>query len=373
MNELDLIIRIYGYLGIGLSNKYIKRSTRKIYSIVLNLSFPLFLHINVIVVEVMTHKFGKEFVIHYGTFLDLLTFLLSCALWWSIYNRRNSIRVLIQSISQVKYRYKVKNTLILFIVSVSVYWFAFMASSVITTSCELKRSFVRSDINASFVDGNISFFMNMECKWIRFIQEILSHLQQLLMPFLFAILFFTVCFNVIKILDYYKTEFVLLKESCNSQILRAFLKEYVDIMKYAETISETFSLPLFWFVWNVMCNISVAFLDILSLDKTYFQTIDMILSTVSLVGIISVSSFCADKLLLRLYTLKKVLYDIKTDRLFKNNLELIDMIDVVLNREILPITVSRMTHFDRCFLFNSIPVIVAHSVIYYQLTDKGKT
>lgn len=64
-------------------------------------------------------------------------------------------------------------------------------------------------------------------------------------------------------------------------------------------------------------HISVAFLDILSLDKTYFQTIDMILSTVSLVGIISVSSFCADKLLLRLYTLKKVLYDIKTDRLFK--------------------------------------------------------
>lgn len=183
-----------------------------------------------------------------------MTFLLSCALWGSIYNQRNSIRVLIQSTSQAKYRYKVKNTLICFIISVSVYWSAFMASSVITTSCELKRSFVRSDINVSFLDGNISSFMNMECKWIRITQEILSHLQQLLMPFLFAILFYSICFNVITIRDYYKTKFVLLKGSCNSQILRAFLKEYVDIMKYAETFSETFSLPLFWFVWNVMCT-----------------------------------------------------------------------------------------------------------------------
>lgn len=88
---------------------------------------------------------------------------------------------------------------------------------------------------------------------------------------------------------------------------------------------------------------------------------------------IAVLSFCADKLPLKICIFKKALYDFKADRLFKNNLELIDIIDIVLNWETLPITVFRMIQFDRCFLFNAIAAIVAHSVIYYQLTDKEKT
>lgn len=373
MNELELIIRIYECLGIDLNNKSFKRCTRKVFSIVKNLFFPLFLHINVILIQVLTHKFGKKISINYATFLDLITYLLSCVLWWSIYNQRNFIRLLIQSISQVNNRYKLENTLIYFIIGGTIYWSAIIASLVIVTSCDLKRSSVRSDINVSSVNGNASFFMSFECRWIRIIQETLSHAQQLLMPFLFAILYFSICFNVIKILDYYKSKFVSMKENCDRQMLHSFLKEYVVIIKYVDKISEIFSLPLLWFVWNVMCNISLVFLDILSVKQTFFHIIDTIISTVSIVGMIAVLSFCADKLLLKICIFKKALYDFKADRLFKNNLELIDIIDIVLNWETLSITVFRMIQFDRCFLFNSIAAIVAHSVIYYQLTDKEKT
>lgn len=374
MNELEFIILIYKFFGINLNNKCEQqRYTRKVFSIMQNLFFALFLHINVIVIQVLTHEFGNKIAINYATFLDLIIYLLSCALWWSIYNQRNSIRLLIQLISKVNNRYKLKNTLIYFIIGMIIYWFVLIVSSIIFTSCELNSSSALSDTNVSSFSGNASSAISFECKWILTIKEVLSHVQQLLMPFLFIILYFSICFNVIKILHFYKTKLMSMEENGGSQILRTLLKESIDVIKCTNSILKTFSLSLLWFVSNVMCSISLDLLAILSLKLTFPHIIAVMFKMVSMVGMIAILTFCADKLSQKIDVFKKALYNFKANRLFKNNLELIEIMDIVLNWETLPITIFRMTELDRRFLFNSITAIFVLSLTYYQLIDKQQT
>lgn len=238
-----------------------------------------------------------------------------------------------------------------------------MASSIITAA--IRCNLIYSNNNAILAKDEISLW----CQWRHLTKHIISHLQLELMPFLFAILYFSVCINMIKIFDDYIKTLVKLKFNCDVRILHDFLEDYLKLVKYTGKFDKIFSVPLLWFAWHVLCMIAFLFLDTLSFnDKSYFDTIDGILETISFILIIAVLSLCADQISLKAHTFKEMLYDLKTDRLLKNNLVLNDVIDIVLNRENLSITVFRVIHFDRCFLLKSIAAIVAHSVIYYQLT-----
>lgn len=173
-----------------------------------------------------------------------------------------------------------------------------------------------------------------------------------------------------KILDCYQKTLLQLNVGYDNQILLTFLKEYIEIVKCAEKLADIFSLPLLWFVWQVMCYISLLVLDILSLNvPTYFNIIYIFITTISLVGIIVALSFCADGIPMRVDIFKKTLYDIKIDRLYKSSLDLNDIIDIVLSRQTLSITVFRMIHLDRCFFLKMIATILAHSIIYIQLSE----
>lgn len=161
-----------------------------------------------------------------------------------------------------------------------------------------------------------------------------------------------------------------LNDGCDSHILRTFLIEYEQLVKFAKTFSNIFSLPLLLFVCCVTCNLSMLFLDILSAqDKTYFGVIDVVFETISFVGITAVLCFSADEIPTKIDVFKEVLYDLKAGGRYKNKLDDINIIDVVLNRETLVITVFRMIKFDRSFLLKLIAAVFAHSVIYHQLSE----
>lgn len=363
MNELELTRLIYVWLGIKLCNKSVTIGTKKILQALRNVLFPIYLHVTAIYLQLMvTVDMNKSNT--YETFLDTLLICLPCGLWWSIFNRRNSIRLLIKFILQAEeIRKQLKKSFIFFIVA-TIYWSAFMISSVITAV--VRCSSIYSNNNAILDDDKNSFF----CQWRNITKDIILHLQLQLMPFLFAILYFSICINMIKIFDDYLKTLVKLQDRCDGRILHTFLKDYVEIVKYAEKFAKIFSLPLLWFVWHVLCMISYLFLDSLSsTDKSYFDIINGFFEMISFILIIAVLSLCADEIPVRVHTFKEILYDLKTDRLFKKNLELIDIIDIVLNRETVTITVFRIIPFDRCFLLKSIAVILAHSVIYYQLNE----
>lgn len=372
MNEFKIIGQIYIWFGIDIFNKPVERGIKKILHVLRNIFFPFLLHINVIFLQFITaNKFHNKTFFSYSKLLDFIMVLLPCALWWSIYNERNSMRLLIQLLSHVKERYKIfKKSLKIFVFGAIIYWSAFTVSLIITSGCILERSFIHSNNNMSSTNGNTDIFLNVECKWRNITREFILHLQELLMPLLFSILYFTVCYTMIKILDCYQKTLLQLNVDSDSQILLAFLKEYLVIVKCAEKFADIFSLPLLWFVWQVMCYISLVFLDTLSLKSpTYFNIIYIFLTTTSLVVIIIALSFCADEIPLRVDVFKKALYDIKIDRLFKNSLDLTDIVDIILNRQTLSITVFRMFHFDRCFFLKMIATILAHSVIYIQLSE----
>lgn len=372
MNEFKIIGQIYIWFGIDIFNKPVERGIKKILHVLRNIFFPFLLHINVIFLQFITaNKFHNKTFFSYSKLLDFIMVLLPCALWWSIYNERNSMRLLIQLLSHVKERYKIfKKSLKIFVFGAIIYWSAFTVSLIITSGCILERSFIHSNNNMSSTNGNTDIFLNVECKWRNITREFILHLQELLMPLLFSILYFTVCYTMIKILDCYQKTLLQLNVDSDSQILLAFLKEYLVIVKCAEKFADIFSLPLLWFVWQVMCYISLVFLDTLSLKSpTYFNIIYIFLTTTSLVVIIIALSFCADEIPLRVDVFKKALYDIKIDRLFKSSLDLTDIVDIILNRQTLSITVFRMFHFDRCFFLKMIATILAHSVIYIQLSE----
>lgn len=373
MNELKILGQIYIWLGIDILNKPVERSRRKILHVLRNVFFPFLLHINVIFLQFITaNKFQDKTFFSYSKILDFIMVLLPCSLWWSIYNERNSVRLLIQLILHVKERYKIFNkTLKIFIFGAIIYWLTFTVSSIITSGCILERSFIHSNNNISSNSGNNSFLLNVKCKWKNITRESMLHLQELLMPFFFAILYFTICYAINKILDCCHKTLLQLNVGYDSQIVLAFLKEYIEIVKCAEKFADIFSLPLLWFIWQVMCYISLVFLDTLSLKvPTYFNIIYIFITTISFVGIIVALSFCADEIPMRVDAFKMALYDMKIDRLFKSRLvELTDIIDIELNRQTLSITVFRIIRFDRCFFLKMIATILAHSVIYIQLSE----
>lgn len=369
MNELELIGQIYVWLGIDLLKKSVKIRPRKILQIFQSVVFPIFLHITAIsLFLIIIHDRIKR--INYSLFLDTLLILLPCVMWWSIFNHRSAIRFLVEFILQVKEKHtQLKYFSKLFIISATAYGSAFIISPVV--SRVIKCNLFYSDENTSFANTTNSSCMNTNCHWKSIAKDFILQQQQRWMPFLFFILYFSICNNIIKIFDYYTKTLVKLNENCDSQIIRTFLKDYLEKLKYTEKLAENFSLPLLWFVWHAMCIMSLVFLDILSFkDETYFQIIDILIETISSVGYIAVLSFSADKILMRVNSFKEILYDLKTENVFKNNLDLIDIIDIVLNRETVNITVFKITHFDRSFFLKSVAAVVAHSVIYYQMIEK---
>lgn len=371
MNELKILKQIYIWIGIDLFNKSVEGSRKKILHVLRNIFFPFLLHINVIFLQfISAKKFQDKTFLSYSKILDFVMVLLPCALWWSIYNERNSLRLLIQLILHIKDRckapFKCLNT---FAFTATIYLSTFTVSSIIISGCKLERSSIHSNNNIS-INANTSFSLNIKCKWASITKESMLHLQELLMPCFFSILYFSICYAINKILDCYQKTLLQLNIGCDSQILLAFLKEYIEIVKCAEKFADIFSLPLFWFVWQMMCYLSLMFLDILSLRvSTNFNIIYIFITTISLVGIIVALSFCADGIPMRVGVFKRTLYDIKIERLFESNIELRDIIDIVQNRETLSITVLRMIHFDRCFFLKMITTILAHSVIYFQLSE----
>lgn len=375
MNELELIIKIYVWLGIDLRTKSVKTCIGRILQVLQYVSFPLFLHVSAIILQVVItgERITSIGLSIYSVFLDASLIFIPCVLWWSIFKERNSIRLLLRFMLQVKQRHiQLKKSFKNFIIGATMYWSAFMIFTICLTL--VRHNLIYSDTNLSFACGNSSFCMNIERQWRDITKHCILHEQELLMPFLFSIMYFSLCCNMINIFDYYLNTLMQLNNGCDSQILRIFLIEYEQVVKYAKTFSNIFSLPLLWFVFYVICNVSLLFLDILSFrDKTYFDIIDSVFGTISFVGITAVLCFSADEIPIRVDTFKEVLYDLKADGRFKNNLDLTDIIDVILNRETLSITIFRMIHFDRSFILKLIAAVFAHSVIYYQLSQIEKT
>ena len=372
MNGLELIRNIYIWLGIDLLDKSAKNSTRKILSGLKKTYFPLFLHLNVIFIKLLDEReFKMMNLISYCKILDFLMFLLPCSLWWSLYSRRNDIRLLMQFISKIKGHFiQPQRNLKLFIIGAIIYWSIFMISSFVTSNPVARCIFLYYNKNVSFIGSNSSISEYNLCYWRKAIKDIFLHIQELLMPFLFSILYFAVCYNFIKIFKYYLAKITDQHDCCDKEILRLILIEYVKGVKYVERFAIIFTLPLFWFSWHVVCNISLLFLDFLSLKiVTYFSVIYNSFMIISLTGIIATLSFCADEIPVSINEFKRSVYDIKTDRLLKNNLELSDLMDIVLNRETVSITIFRIMHFDRSFLFKMIATIIANAVIYHQLTQ----
>lgn len=368
MNELELIGQIYVWLGIDLLKKFGKIRFRKVLQLFQCVLFPAFLHICALILLLIIIQ-DRIKRINYSFFLDTLLILLPCVMWWSVYNHRSAIRFLVEFILQIKEKHtQLKYFSKLFIISATTYWSALMISPVV--SRVVKHSLFYSNQNTSFANTTNSSCMNISCHWKNITKEFVLQQQQRLMPFLFFILYFSICNNVIKILDYNAKTLVKLNENYDSRIIRTFFKNYLEILKFAEKLAESFSLPLLWFVWHAMCIMSYVFLDILSFkDETYFQIIDIFFETISSFGYIAVLSFTADEIPMRVNYFKEILYNLKTEKVFKSNLDLIDIIDIVLNRETVSMTVFKMIHFDRSFFLKSVAAVVAHSVIYYQMIE----
>lgn len=371
MNEFEVIGKIYIWLGIDLFNKSAMNSTRKILQVLQNLTFPFFLHINVIFLQLLDiYEFQMRDLMKYYKILDFLMAIFPCALWWSIYNQRNAIWFVIQFILKVKENNKeLKNSLKIVIISATVYWFVFTAFSGIIAGCVLERCFIYSDANIT--DCNSTFHINIKCELKKTTKDFFIHIQQLLMPFFFSILYFSISYNMAKILKLYQKRISEQNACYETEILFHILKEYIDLTKNAEKFAELFSLPLLWFSLQVICNIALIFVDILSFsDVTYLVVVNWFFVLVSLAGLISILSFCADEIPMRINDFKRALYDLKADRVFsKNNLETGDVIDIALNRESVSITIFRIMDFNRCFLLKSIATVVAHAVIYHQLVQ----
>lgn len=367
MNELELIIKIYMWLGIDLRTKSVKTRIGRILQRVQCVSFPLFLHVSAIFLQVVIIDETK--IIDYSVFLDSLLIFVPCVLWWSIFKQRNSIRFLLQFILKLKERHiQLKNSSKNFIIGAIMYWSTFMIFTLFMTL--VRHNLIYSDKDISFSWGQSSFCTNSECRWRNITKLIIFHAQELLMSFLFFIMYFSLCCNIINILNYYIKTLTQLHDGFDSRILHTFLKEYEQVVKFAKTFSNIFSLPLLLFVCHVMCNLSMLFLDILSAeDKTYFGVIDVVFQTISFVGITAVLCFSADEIPTKIDAFKEVLFDLKAGGWYKNKLDDINIIDVVLNRETLIMTVFRMIKFDRSFLFKLIAAVFAHSVIYHQLSE----
>lgn len=368
MNELELIRQIYVWLGIDLLKKSAKIRCRKALQLFQCVLFPVFLHICALFLLLIIIQ-DRIKRINYALFLDILLVLLPCFMWWSVFNHRSAIRFLMEFILQVREKHtQLKHFSKLFVISATTYLFALMISPVL--SRVVKHSLFNSNENTNFANSTNSSCMNISCHWKNITKEFLLQQHQRLMPFLFFILYFSICHNVIKVFDYHTKTLVKLNDNCDIQTMRTFFKNYLETLKYVEKLAKSFSLPLLWFVWHAMGIMSLVFLDILSFkDGTYFQIIDIFFETMSSVGYIVVLSFIADEIPMRINSFKEILCNLKTEKVFENNLDSIDIIDIVLNKETVSITIFKMIHFDRSFFLKSVAAVVAHSVIYYQMIE----
>lgn len=114
MNELELIIKIYVWLGIDLRTKSVKTCIGRILQVLQYVSFPLFLHVSAIILQVVItgERITSIGLSIYSVFLDASLIFIPCVLWWSIFKERNSIRLLLQFMLQVKQRHiQLKKTL----------------------------------------------------------------------------------------------------------------------------------------------------------------------------------------------------------------------------------------------------------------------
>ena len=373
MDELKLVRKMYIWLGIDLLHGSSKNNTWKTLSGLKNLSFPFFLLLNVIIIQLLKkNKFQTTDLVKFEKSLDFVIILLPCALWWSLYRRKNAIRFLIQSISKMKENYELKINLKFFISGVIIYCCILIFFSSITCGCVLERRLIYHYKNENFADSNTSIRKKIVCEWRKLTREIFLHIQELLMLFFFSVLYFAICYNFIKIFKFYNRRINGQIGCCDKETLRAILIEFIKVVKYTEKFADIFSLPLLWFSWLEICVILLLFLDILFFKvATYLITMYVFFMAISLSGIVTVLSFSADEIIVSINEFKKSLYDIKTERQLKNNQELSNVIDIVLNRETVTITVFRIMNFDRCFLFKVIATIIAHSVIYHQLTGQS--
>lgn len=199
MNELKILKQIYIWIGIDLFNKPVERSRKKILHVLRNVFFPFLLHINVIFLQfISAKKFQDKTFLSYSKILDFVMVLLPCTLWWSIYNERNSVRLLVQLILHIKDRckapFKCLNT---FAFTATIYLSTFTVSSIIISGCKLERSSIHSNKNISSINANTSFSLNIKCKWANITKESMLHLQELLMPFFFFcfVFFYLLCYK----------------------------------------------------------------------------------------------------------------------------------------------------------------------------------
>lgn len=93
MNELEFVRQMYLWLGIKLCNKSVTICNRKILQeLELRMVFfPICLHSTAIFLQLITITDIAKFKA-YDMFLNTLLICLPCALWWSLFKNRNSIR-----------------------------------------------------------------------------------------------------------------------------------------------------------------------------------------------------------------------------------------------------------------------------------------
>lgn len=382
MDDLNLVSQIFLFLGIDVTDAKERTNFKKIVRLLPKICFPLFLHLNVIIYAFILHgpAFDITFDIMYGRFLDFLMISIPCALWWSVYIHKNSITFLIQKVLHSKKKCENAREFSNLIIVISIiYWLFLILFMAVTAafregdscSVEINSNTTKDKAVENMTDENtcntttsVSFKSNV------FIKELIQFIQQLLLHFLFAILYMTIGCNLIKCLKFYQNKLSQLHESNGEQPLRMDLQEYLSVLKSAETFAEIFSIPTFFFILQMILQLCIYCLDFLII-KTFhaFLIAHAIMTIISLIVLTIVFSFFAAEIPLKIAKVKMVLNDVVADQLLQNVSNNKEMIEALLSRETVSVSACNMFSINRSFFLKAMTAVIVYSLIYYHASE----
>lgn len=356
MQEFGCLFKVLGCTGIDIFESVTDSFVRKLRRIIRNNLFPLILHLNII--YLLWSNYDEMSIYKYDSILDTLMFILPCIIWWLIRRQKYSIKyIILQLVHFKRRRNDKKNSLIVIVNSLLLTPFLIILVMTVVNIC--------SNENLALSNHTI------HCRKQDFLRRFSMISQQFFIPMLFSILYFAICYNLTENFKYYKGKFDNLYNNPNEKILHISLREFLEVIKCAEKFSDLFSTPSFILLWQVFSCLSLVFLDVLTFEHfNILKLLLLFLTVFSLIGMTAIITFSASEISLKIASIRRILNDLRAAHLFRKwNTCNSETIDIILNRENVVLSACNVYTFDRLFVLKLVAIMIAHTVIYYQINQ----
>ncbi|GFT44994.1 uncharacterized protein NPIL_650131 [Nephila pilipes] len=325
--------------GIPVLEDRHKKGVKCITSVMKRLCFPLLLHCNLLYLWYSTVRVGG---LNYGTIIDLVLPFLPNILWWMIYTRRVSLKMLLIRMANV--------------------------------SVHVKQSYyhpyvVNISLFVVFIYPPVLTLMKVAQNYPVLAEEVLRNVQEIIFPSLVTVMYIKLCSLLLQNLRSYKNIFHKQLDISNSFSVVKLIKFYVEITKDIETFENLLSAPVFILILKIFFTVSLTIMDMLSIEN-WMSTLmlEALGYFVFIFGTLGVLSICAANIPLEIIRIKSVLLDKISAQSHQDGMLCGEkQILFVLKRDLCVLTACNIFPLDRGFLLKAVATVIAQAVIFHQL------